>query len=98
MLVWPLSDLLARYDFLPSGIAGTAHFDFVIVKKNKYTIFVDRITAILYIERDIFSVFGSKSNTQKTAYCVILELPLFTVLYWQFSAKIVRFRALVVRS
>ena len=65
MHVWPLTDLLARYDFLPGGIAGTAHFDFVIVKKNKYTIFVNRITAILYIERDIFSVFGSTSNTKK---------------------------------
>ena len=52
--------LLARHDFLSGGIAGTAHFDFVMVKKNKHTIFVNQITAVLYIEREIFCVFGSR--------------------------------------
>ena len=77
--------LLARYDFLSGGIAGTAHFDFVMVKKNKHTIFIHRITEILYIERDIFCVFGSMSNTKKTAYYIILELPLFTGIFVQKS-------------
>ena len=36
-----------------------------MVKKNKYTIFVDRITAILYIERDIFSVLAARATPKK---------------------------------
>ena len=77
--------LLARYDFLSGGIVGTAHFDFVMMKKNKHTIFVDQSMAILYIERDIFCVFGSMSNTKKIAYCITLELPLFNGIFLQKS-------------
>ena len=75
---------------------GTAHFDFVMVKKNKHTIFVDQSTAILYVERDIFCVFGSMSKTKKIA--LILHYFRASTLYWHLSAKIMRFRALVVRS
>ena len=52
-----------------------------MVKKNKYTIFVDRITAILYIKRDLLCFWQHKQNQKKTAYCVILELPLFTGIF-----------------